>query len=137
MGREDLRVLHEWLQRSHLRRWWDYPNYARLVDAPAGAAGVDLFIADPELTGRGVGTDVLRRFVGEIVFAEPATTCCVADPDVRNTASLRAFAKAGFRVVREFVDPEDRQTHALVCLEREPQSSTRGSSRASPSGSTR
>ena len=181
MERDDLRLLHEWLQRPHVRQWWDehetyeqvvdhylpaiqgtdpttlylvlldeepigfiqtyrvadYPDYARLVEAPEGAAGVDLFVADPALTGRGVGSEVLRRFVAEIVFAEPTTTCCLADPDVRNTASIRAFEKAGFRVVREFFVPRDRQTHALVCLERECYASTRGSSRASPSGSTR
>ncbi len=33
---------------------------------------------------------------------------CVADPDVRNVASIRAFEKAGFRAVGEFVDPGRR-----------------------------
>jgi acetamidase/formamidase len=30
----------------------------------------------------------------------------------------RAFEKAGFRVVGKFVDPEDGETHALVCRDR-------------------
>jgi RimJ/RimL family protein N-acetyltransferase len=38
---------------------------------------------------------------------------------VRNTASLRAFEKAGFRAVREFVDPEDNELHTLVRRERD------------------
>ena len=61
---------------------------------------------------------MIRRFVEEIVFARPETTACTADPDLKNTASLRAFEKAGFRVVREFVDPEDNELHALVRRER-------------------
>lgn len=96
----------------------DYPDDAALVGAGEGVAGVDLFIGDEALTGRGIGSEVLRRFVQEVVFARPATISCLADPDVRNIASIRAFEKAGFRVVKEFVDPKDEQTHALVWLDR-------------------
>ena len=96
-----------------------YPEWERLVRVGAGVAGVDLFIADVELTGKGLGTAALGRFVREIVFGVPSTTACVADPDVGNTASLRLFAKAGFRHVREFVDPDDGRTHALVRLDRD------------------
>jgi RimJ/RimL family protein N-acetyltransferase len=160
--RDDLLLLHEWLQRPHVQRWWnerdsydevvarylpaiegsdptdlylallegehvafvqtylvaDYPEYAALVAAHAGAAGVDLFIADEERTGKGLGTELLRRFVDEIVFAPPSTTHCIADPDVENVASIRAFEKAGFHVVRRFVDPADRKRHALVRRDR-------------------
>jgi RimJ/RimL family protein N-acetyltransferase len=96
----------------------DYPDWAAVTGAGPGVAGIDLFIGDEELTGRGIGTEMLRRFVDEIVFAEPATTACIADPDARNVASLRAFEKAGFRTVREFVDPEDGEVHALVQRDR-------------------
>jgi aminoglycoside 6'-N-acetyltransferase Ib len=96
----------------------DYPDWAALLGVGGGVAGVDLFIAHEALTGRGIGTEMLRRFVDEIVFADPAMTACVADPDVRNIASIRAFEKAGFRVVREFHDPTDDETHTLVWLDR-------------------
>ena len=96
----------------------DYPDYAELVQVGAGVAGVDLFLAEEELTGRGLGSEALRAFAREVVFARPETSACVADPDVRNAASIRAFEKAGFRVVREFVDPADGERHALVRLER-------------------
>ena len=80
-------------------------------------AGVDLFLAEEELTGKGLGTEVLRRFVRDVVFARPETSACVAGPDARNAASLRAFEKAGFRRVRDFL--EDGRLHALVRRERE------------------
>jgi RimJ/RimL family protein N-acetyltransferase len=158
----DLRLVHEWLQRPHVRRWWmdretyeevvehylpsiegdeptdhylaflgeepigfvetylvsDHPEYAALIGVGEGVAGVDLFIADESLTGRGIGTEILRRFVGDVVFASPSTTSCVAGPDARNVPSLRAFEKAGFRVVKEFVEPEDGQIHTLVRRDR-------------------
>ncbi|MEP6909598.1 MAG: GNAT family N-acetyltransferase [Actinomycetota bacterium] len=158
----DLPLLHEWLRRPHVQRWWrdrdtyeevvehylpsiegddptdlyfalldgkpigfvqtylvsDYPEYAALVGVGEGVAGVDLFVGDARLTGQGIGSEILRRFVDEVVFAVPTTTSCVADPDAKNVASLRAFEKAGFVVVKEFVDPEDGQVHALVRRDR-------------------
>src|SRR5439155_27214219 len=89
----------------------DYAEYAALVAVGEGVAGVDLFLADPELLGRGIGSHALRAFVDDVVFAQAATTACVADPAADNAASLRAFEKAGFRAVRDFVDPEDRAVH--------------------------
>ena len=159
---DDLPLLHEWLQRPHVRRWWtdrdtyeavaarylpaiegsdptdlhlallderpigflqtylvdDYPEHAANVGAGEDAAGVDLLLADEELTGRGIGSEMLRRYVEEIVFARPETRCCVADPEAENVASVRAFEKAGFRVVREYVDPADGRPHALVRRDR-------------------
>ena len=157
----NLRLMHEWLQREHVRRWWDehvtyesvvehylpaiegrkpvdlylillderpigfiqsyllanHPDFAERVGLGAGVAGVDLFVAEEELTGKGLGSEVLRRFVRDVVFVEPATTACIADPDVRNAASIRAFEKAGFRRVGEFLEHEDGQLHALVRID--------------------
>ncbi len=162
MEPDDLRIVHEWLQRPHVRRWWvdretyeevvehylpsiqgrdptdhyivllgeqpigflqtylvsDYPDYAAVVGAGEGVAGVDILIGDEELTGRGIGSEILRRFVEEIVFAAPTTIACLADPDVQNVASIRAFEKAGFRVVEEIVDPEDGERHVIVRRDR-------------------
>jgi RimJ/RimL family protein N-acetyltransferase len=162
MQEADLRLLHEWLQRPHVRRWWtehdtyeqvaehylpaidgsdptalylvlldgeaigfmqtylvsDYPEHAAVVGAGEGAAGVDLLIGRHELTGRGIGSEMLRRFVAEIVFANRATHCCLADPEAENVASVRAFEKAGFRVVRRYTDPNDGKLHVLVRVDR-------------------
>ena len=59
---------------------------------------------------------MLRRFVEDIVFARPETVAVIAGPNKRNAASVRAFEKAGFRVVREF--HEDDEPHVLVRRER-------------------
>ena len=94
----------------------NHPDYAALVGVGEGVAGVDLLIGEEALTGQGLGTEIIRRFVEEIVFATPTTIGCIADPDVRNVASIRAFEKAGFRLVKEFV--EDGEPHALVRRDR-------------------
>jgi RimJ/RimL family protein N-acetyltransferase len=157
---DDLRLMHEWLQRPHVCRWWskretyeevrdsyspaiegsdptdlylvllegreigfiqtylvvDYPEYASLIGRGEGTAGVDLFIADSALTGKGIGSEILRRFVSQIVFAEATTRRCVAGPEAANIASVRAFEKAGFHVVSGFV--EDGNEMLLLQLDR-------------------
>jgi len=97
----------------------DHPDYQTLVDVEEGVAGVDLFLADPEQTGKGLGSKVIAQFVRDVVFATPQTHACIADPDAENQASLRAFEKAGFTRVRDFVDPsDDNRLHALIRIER-------------------
>ena len=61
---------------------------------------------------------MIGRFVEEVVFAPPTTVACLADPDVQNVASIRAFEKAGFRIVGELVDPEDGEHHVVVRRDR-------------------
>ena len=94
----------------------DHPAYAALVDVGEGVAGVDLLIGEAELTGQGIGTEMLRRFVEEIVFAAPSTIACIAGPEATNAVSIRAFEKAGFRIVRDFI--EEGKPHTLVRRDR-------------------
>lgn len=95
----------------------DYAESAHLA-LEAGVAGVDLFLGEEELLGRGIGPRVLEAFLAAHVFACVDTIACAAEIDVRNERSLRAFAKAGFERVRDVVDPNDRVTYALVRRER-------------------
>ena len=159
LGEEDLGLLHEWLQRDHVRRWWDkheryedvvehylpairgddptdlyviefdeeaagfietylvsdYPEYEEVVATGEGVAGIDLFLANEEQTGRGLGSQALDRFVMDVVFAASATHTCVAGPDADNVASIRAFEKAGFTAMRTFREPTDEnRVHVLM-----------------------
>ncbi len=163
LSASDLPLVHDWLRRGHVRRWWtdretydevvqhylpaiegseptdlylilsdnqsvgfiqtyrvsDYPEYRDLVAVEDGVAGVDLFIGEQELTGRGFGSEALDRFVRDVVLSGPGIHACIADPDAENHASLRAFEKAGFHAVREFVDPHDRnRLHILMRIDR-------------------
>jgi aminoglycoside 6'-N-acetyltransferase len=98
----------------------DYPEHAELMGiSDSATAGVDILVGEEELIGQGLGTEILRRFVSEVVFARRATKSCIADPDVTNVASVRAFEKAGFRVLRTFLDPKDGQTRAIVRRDRD------------------
>ena len=96
----------------------DHPEWQALVRAGPGVAGVDLFIGEEELTGRGFGVEILCAFTRDVVFARAPVRAVVAGIDVENTRSLRAFAKAGFEPVLDFI--EDGRQHRLLRLERPP-----------------
>jgi RimJ/RimL family protein N-acetyltransferase len=107
LGDEDVGLIQTYLLA-------DYPEYEALVDAGPAAAGLDIFLGDESLVGSGLGTHVIGMFAETVVFARPETLACVADPDVRNLPSIRAFEKAGFSRVHDFYDPDDDAMHALV-----------------------
>jgi len=65
-----------------------------LVELPRDAAGVDLFIGEPDRLGKGIGTAVLRAFVSDL-FSR-GTPMIVIDPDETNARAVRAYEKAGF-----------------------------------------
>lgn len=58
--------------------------------------GVHVAIGDVERTRRGLGRRLLRAVADGLFAADPACTRVVAEPNVVNTASIRAFTAAGF-----------------------------------------
>ena len=154
LAADDLPLLHDWLGREHVRRWWgehgsyrarrssEYlpaiegrdptdlyaivvdgqrrrarsrptssptiPSYAALVDAGAGAAGLDLFLGEDELDrarARHARDPRVRRRRSSSPAPRPERASPTRTSD--NVASIRAFEKAGFTRVRDFYDPDD------------------------------
>ena len=70
---------------------WDGHHFASL---PAGSRGIDQFIGEPEMIGRGHGSALIRAHV-ERLFAEGAPAVGT-DPDPDNARAIRAYEKAGF-----------------------------------------
>ncbi|GAA1125532.1 hypothetical protein GCM10009630_24200 [Kribbella jejuensis] len=58
--------------------------------------GVHVAIGDGTRVGRGLGRQLLREVADTVLRSEPACTRVVAEPDIENTPSVRAFAAAGF-----------------------------------------
>jgi aminoglycoside 6'-N-acetyltransferase len=66
-------------------------------DQPAGSIGIDLSIGKPELIGKGHGPQIIDAFVKRL-FAEGVPRV-VIDPHPANEPAIRAYTKAGFRLV--------------------------------------
>jgi RimJ/RimL family protein N-acetyltransferase len=58
--------------------------------------GVHLAIGDVTRVGRGLGRQLLRALADAVLQADPACRRVVAEPDIENTPSIRAFGAAGF-----------------------------------------
>ncbi len=84
---------------------------------PGHAVAIDYVIGQGELTGRGVGPQLIWSYVRDVVRpAHPAARYVVADPGIANARSIRALAKAGFTragVVRLPGEPEPEQRCVL------------------------
>ena len=85
---------------------------AGLTDLPEDLVDIDILIGEPELLGRGVGPRalvlLLAKLRGEGVgFAGLGTS-------TSNRVAIRAFEKAGFRLFRDFEDPESGPCKYMV-----------------------
>jgi aminoglycoside 6'-N-acetyltransferase len=79
---------------------------------PAGTCGIDQFIGEPAMVGRGHGSAFIRAFV-EGLFAA-GTPRVVTDPDPANHRAVRAYEKAGFQRAR-LVDTPDGRALLMEC----------------------
>jgi aminoglycoside 6'-N-acetyltransferase len=74
----------------------DYPEHAEYINLDK-AIGVDLFIGEENLIGKGYGPILLKQFVEKVIRKQyDGAKYVVADPEVLNKASIRAFEKAGY-----------------------------------------
>jgi RimJ/RimL family protein N-acetyltransferase len=73
------------------------PLLAGHYPAVAHDYGLHLLIGPSALRGRGIGSVLLGEMVERCLTADPLATRVLAEPDVRNTPSVRAFIRAGFR----------------------------------------
>jgi aminoglycoside 6'-N-acetyltransferase len=92
----------------------DYPEHAEGLNLP-GWVGIDYFIGEIEFVGRGYGSAMIREFCAKVVAEYyPQAPGVVADPEVRNLASVRALEKAGF--VKGNVVPGEYGMEQLMLL---------------------
>ena len=73
---------------------------------PDGTRGVDQFIAEPGMVGRGHGSAFIRQFIEGLL--DRGTPRIVIDPSPTNPRAIRAYEKAGFRRVHEIDTPDGR-----------------------------
>lgn len=70
--------------------------------------GVHVAIGDPNRLGLGLGRRLLRALVDALLRADPLSGRVVAEPDITNVGSVRAFEAAGFVTQGELELPEKR-----------------------------
>jgi aminoglycoside 6'-N-acetyltransferase len=100
---------------------WDEPDCTRqTIEVQGGVAGlvdyweepdpkyrraeIDIFL-DPAFQGRGLGTEVMRRVVRELIHGRGHHRITI-DPAAANEAAIRCYEKVGFRPVGVLRDYE-------------------------------
>jgi aminoglycoside 6'-N-acetyltransferase len=71
---------------------------------PPNTRGIDQFIGEPEMIGRGHGSGFIRQFVENLLGS--GIPRIVTDPDPDNRRAVRAYAKAGFQSDRVVDTPD-------------------------------
>lgn len=86
----------------------DLDPLARHYPARPHDTGLHLLIGPDGARGRGLGSTLLRVVADLALARRPASTRVIAEPDVRNAASVAAFLRAGFRLRDEIDLPAKR-----------------------------
>lgn len=95
-----------------LLQWYPWAAYEQDVAetgmiVPPGAWGLDIFIGDPGLVGRGVGSAAVRLLCDHLLDAEGATAVAFG-VETGNRRARRAYEKAGLVATTEFLDTDTR-----------------------------
>ncbi len=94
----------------------DWPDWQAVVGTTEGIS-IDLFIADPNLVGRGLGRRMLKRYVETVAFAAyPDERLCWIGHELENVAARACSEASGFVAVREYV--EEGKPFVLLVQER-------------------
>ncbi|MGW0188001.1 GNAT family N-acetyltransferase [Streptomyces sp. NPDC003362] len=91
----------------------DLDPLARHYPARPHDTGIHLLVGDVGHRGRGLGSMLLGAVADLILERRSACRRVIAEPDLRNTASLSAFLRAGFRLTTE-VDLPDKRAALMV-----------------------
>lgn len=78
------------------------------LSLPAGSWGLDIFIGDTRLAGRGIGSRAVQ-LLSDHLFAEESATAVALITEAANARAQAAYVKAGMRVTGEpFHDTDTR-----------------------------
>ena len=103
--------------------WSAEPDEAREMGVPDPHAsyGLDIFIGEPDMVGRGLGPRVVALVARHVFEAHDATNVALLTP-VGNARAHRAYEKAGFRKVKQALDTDvvdgERRMSWLMVLDR-------------------
>ena len=94
----------------------DWPDWQAVVQTTEGIS-IDLFIAEPELIGRGLGRQMLARYLDAVAFPlYPDERLCWIGHQLPNLAALACSEACGFAAERQCI--EDGKPYVLLVRER-------------------
>jgi aminoglycoside 6'-N-acetyltransferase len=97
-------------------RWLAWPDDADALEVGADedTFGIDLFVGEPDLIGRGIGTRTVSLICTHLERDEGASGVALVT-ETTNLRAQRAYEKAGFLKVRQVLDMDTRDGRRLRC----------------------
>ena len=97
-------------------KWASYAKEATEVGIPFDDAtySLDVFIGDPNLIGKGVGTRVVT-LMSDYLIDELGASAVSLTTDLDNHAAQRCYEKAGFKKIKEVLDTDTYQGERVRC----------------------
>jgi aminoglycoside 6'-N-acetyltransferase len=84
-----------------------------LPEIPEGSVDVDILLGDETCLGGGVGPAALELLVADL-RRDPDVPLVGLTTSIENTRAHRAFARAGFRIVRQYEPPWIGPCHLML-----------------------
>ena len=76
----------------------DYKSYGYSIEETI--YGIDQFIGEPELLGKGYGTRMVTEFLS-FIFNEKGADAVTVDPELTNPRAIRCYEKCGFQKIKQ------------------------------------
>ena len=74
---------------------------------------MDMFIGEPELWGKGIGTETVKAMAQYLFTVLDAAVVC-ADPEPDNLRSIRCWEKAGFAPAGRIENYDDPNKNSML-----------------------
>ncbi len=95
-----------------------FPAWEALFVAAPGSVGIDFFLGNPRWRDQRLSAPILRKFLLEVVFSDPAVPAAYAAPSQANLRSQRCLARVGFQKVAEVLPPGRSEPEVVMGIER-------------------
>jgi len=82
-------------------------DHLNLSQYPSPLAAIDFYIGEKDYLGKNLGALSMQAFLKKHV--DPFYTACLVDPEIENTHAIKAYQKAGFKIV-------DKHDNILIFL---------------------
>ncbi|MCL9683607.1 GNAT family N-acetyltransferase [Legionella maioricensis] len=74
---------------------YPWPNQNLPQTIIDNAVGMDVFIGNRQMLGKGLGSRIIKTFIQSKI--QPEFQYCIVDPDIKNEAALRCYEKLKFK----------------------------------------
>ncbi|MEW6709657.1 MAG: GNAT family N-acetyltransferase [Candidatus Riflebacteria bacterium] len=93
-----------------------FPDYFNLLNGKPGDFGLDLFIGEDSLLGKGLGTEIVSKALNDLVFSRSNVFRCLLGPDPENKRAIRVYEKCGFVFQQIVRTPEGNDEYVMAVV---------------------